>query len=167
MKQTGVVRKIDELGRIVLPKEIRRNLGIRDGENLEIFVTDNGVYLQKFSKLLDLESFGSFLCQDILDYMGLNVFILDRDMIVSSSILDIKGQKIISFFEGLLMERENYESKQEESFWGLKGYFLVRPVIVFADCLGLIVLYKESCFADYERRFLNFLVQLFIRKIEI
>ena len=43
MKDTGVIRKIDELGRIVIPKEIRRSLGIRDGENLEIFVSSDGI----------------------------------------------------------------------------------------------------------------------------
>ena len=46
MKETGIIRKIDELGRIVLPKEIRRSLGIKDGEDLEIFVDNQGIYLQ-------------------------------------------------------------------------------------------------------------------------
>ena len=69
MKQTGVVRKIDELGRIVLPKEIRRNLGIKDGESLEIFVDEKGVYLQKYSKISNLKEISKELCIDIFDVM--------------------------------------------------------------------------------------------------
>ena len=48
MKQTGVTRKIDELGRIVIPKEIRKNLGIRDGETLEIFTNEDSIILKKY-----------------------------------------------------------------------------------------------------------------------
>ena len=47
LKATGVTRKIDELGRIVIPKEIRRNLSIRDGENLEIFIDNEAICLKK------------------------------------------------------------------------------------------------------------------------
>ena len=49
MKPTGVTRRIDELGRIVIPKEIRRNLGIRNGENLEIFIEGDSILLRKHS----------------------------------------------------------------------------------------------------------------------
>lgn len=51
MKSTGVVRRIDELGRIVIPKEIRRNLGIRDGENMEIFTESDNIILKKYCRM--------------------------------------------------------------------------------------------------------------------
>ena len=51
MKATGVTRKIDELGRVVIPKEIRRNLSIRDGESLEIFTNEDSIILKKHSQL--------------------------------------------------------------------------------------------------------------------
>lgn len=49
MKATGIVRRIDDLGRIVIPKEIRRNLGLREGEAMEIFLEDNCVCFKKYS----------------------------------------------------------------------------------------------------------------------
>ena len=52
MKSTGVLRRVDELGRIVIPKEIRKNLKIRDGESLEIFINGDAVVLKKYSYLL-------------------------------------------------------------------------------------------------------------------
>ena len=54
MKATGVVRRIDDLGRIVIPKEIRRSLKINDGDSLEIFVDTNEVILKKYSLLDDM-----------------------------------------------------------------------------------------------------------------
>lgn len=51
MKATGIVRRIDDLGRVVIPKEIRRGLKIREGDPLEIFIENNGVYFQKYSTL--------------------------------------------------------------------------------------------------------------------
>lgn len=57
MKATGIVRRIDDLGRVVVPKEIRRNLGIKEGDPLEIFVTDDGVcfvpYRRDVSQILN------------------------------------------------------------------------------------------------------------------
>lgn len=49
MKPTGIVRRIDDLGRIVIPKEIRRNLGLREGEAMEIFLEDNCICFKKYS----------------------------------------------------------------------------------------------------------------------
>ena len=168
MKQTGVVRKIDELGRIVLPKEIRRNLGIRDGESLEIFVDEKGVYLQKFSKISDLREISMELCTDVYDLMNINVLILDRDKIIASSNKELYGKKIPKMIDKLMEERESYESK-EESFFddSLNKYFLMKPIIVSTDCLGMIIFYKDKGFEEWERNFSKFLSQLFVRKIEI
>ena len=53
MKSTGVIRRIDDLGRIVIPKEIRKNLRIKEGDNLEIFVKDEDIILKKYSIRVD------------------------------------------------------------------------------------------------------------------
>ena len=65
MKTTGVVRKIDDLGRIVIPKEIRRTLKIRDGESLEIFVDKEMVTLKKYSTMEDLQEVAQKLTESI------------------------------------------------------------------------------------------------------
>ena len=58
MKSTGITRKIDELGRVVIPKEIRRNLGIRDGESLEIYTDEDSIILNKHSQIEKYEDLG-------------------------------------------------------------------------------------------------------------
>ncbi len=169
MKQTGVVRKIDELGRIVLPKEIRRTLGIRDGENLEIFVDEKGVYLQKFSKLWDLKDMCDKLCQIVKNNLNLNIIIANREKIISSSITDALNIKIDNFICELMENREEYKSTESENFLlnSLKGYFIMKPIIVNADCLGMIILFKENTFLNWEEMVAGFLKDLFIHKIEI
>ena len=56
MKTTGVIRRIDELGRIVIPKEIRKSLRIKNGESLEVYLDGDSIILKKFSQIESLES---------------------------------------------------------------------------------------------------------------
>ena len=72
MKQTGVTRKIDELGRIVIPKEIRKNLGIRDGESLEIYTSDDSIILKKYYEVKKLEDVCDKLCEMIKNIYDVN-----------------------------------------------------------------------------------------------
>ena len=85
MKTTGVVRRIDDLGRIVIPKEIRRNLRIRDGESLEIFVEDEMIALKKYSSMNDLNDICKDLVNTINQVLLKNVLITDRDSVIAIS----------------------------------------------------------------------------------
>lgn len=69
MKSTGIVRKVDELGRVVLPVELRRNMGIKIKDSLEIFVEDNMIILKKYEPA-DIFT-GSM--EDLIDYKGKKV----------------------------------------------------------------------------------------------
>lgn len=84
MKATGVVRRIDDLGRIVIPIEIRRSMNIRDGDPLEIFVDKGGeVILKKYSAIADLEEMVGGIAQSLADATGLIALITDRDQVVT------------------------------------------------------------------------------------
>ena len=83
MKATGIVRRIDELGRIVIPKEIRRTHKIREGTPLEIFSGDNGeLVLKKFSPILELEDIAGDSIKSIFDVIEVDCFICDKDSII-------------------------------------------------------------------------------------
>jgi len=170
VKETGIIRKIDELGRIVLPKEIRRSLGIKDGEDLEIFVNHDGIYLQKHSRILPYEELVSKLCEYTKDEMKLNIFITDRDKVVASSINELLNHALNYKLTKLLEERESYESNALETLFDdvdSKGYFFVVPIIISADSIGLAILVSEQPFLSYMKNFLNFIVKLIINKIDI
>ena len=85
MKSTGITRRIDDLGRIVIPKEIRKNLKIKENEVLEIFINNDEIILKKFSPFNDLEKVLSDYIKVINDMTGNDVIITDRDKVILSS----------------------------------------------------------------------------------
>lgn len=84
MKATGIVRRIDDLGRVVIPKEIRRTLRIREGDPLEIFVDREGeVILKKYSPIRELGEFAREYCDSLFEATGHITCIADRDTIIA------------------------------------------------------------------------------------
>ena len=80
MKATGIVRRVDDLGRIVIPKEIRRTLRIREGDPLEIYTEkDGGVIFRKYSPMGDLQEFAAQMCEAIGASTGRIAAVSDRD----------------------------------------------------------------------------------------
>ncbi len=153
MKSTGVTRKIDELGRVVIPKEIRRNLGIRDGESLEIFTDQDSIILKKHSEIKKYEDLGKKLCDLIKNIYDLDMIITDREKIISTSMNDILlNKKLESRLISLIDNRESYISKELSTikFEGesITGFITIMPIIASIDSLGLVILIShqnESC----------------------
>ena len=86
MKATGIVRRIDELGRVVIPKEIRRTLRFREGDPLEIFTDkDGGVVLKKYSIMGDIEEHAKEFAESIHHTLGHTAIITDKDTVVAAS----------------------------------------------------------------------------------
>ena len=86
MKATGIVRRIDDLGRVVIPKEIRRTMRIREGDPLEIFVSNEGeVIFKKYSPISELGSIAAQYCEVLYRTAGYPVLITDRDHVVAVS----------------------------------------------------------------------------------
>lgn len=86
MKATGIVRRIDDLGRVVIPKEIRRTLRIREGDPLEIYTaTDGEVIFKKYSPVGELSAFASQYAEVLSRVSGLPVIICDKDHVIAAS----------------------------------------------------------------------------------
>ena len=84
MKATGIVRRIDDLGRVVIPKEIRRTLRLREGTPLEIFTDREGeIILKKYSPMVELAAFAVQYAEAMAQSTGLMVCIADRDQIIA------------------------------------------------------------------------------------
>lgn len=99
MRATGIVRRIDELGRVVIPKEIRRTLRIREGDPLEIYTDRDGeVILKKYSPIGEMSSFAKDYTESLFRSLGHIAVIVDRDQVVAASGLPRKelGDKPIS-----------------------------------------------------------------------
>jgi AbrB family transcriptional regulator (stage V sporulation protein T) len=86
MKATGIVRRIDELGRVVIPKEIRRTLRIREGDPLEIYTDrEGGVILKKYSPIGELMEFAREFADSLYKTLGYTAVICDKDLIIAAS----------------------------------------------------------------------------------
>ena len=84
MKATGIVRRIDDLGRVVIPKEIRRTLRIREGDPLEIYTEKDGeVIFKKYSPMGDLTEFAAQICESMGKNTGHIAAVCDRDAIIA------------------------------------------------------------------------------------
>lgn len=86
MKATGIVRRIDELGRVVIPKEIRRTLRIREGDPLEIYTDRDGqVILKKYSPMGEMGEFARQFAESVQKTVGHSVCVADRDAVLAAS----------------------------------------------------------------------------------
>ncbi|MCI9279486.1 MAG: AbrB/MazE/SpoVT family DNA-binding domain-containing protein [Bacilli bacterium] len=170
MKSTGVIRRIDELGRIVLPKEIRRNLGIREGENLEIFVEEDKMILKKFSKIKDYEEIIKSIGEIVANIYDHKIIVTDREKVIYSNIENIES---VSLDKNLINFIQNRESVLKNSLQAyhfneeLKGYYFIMPIITSTDCLGLVLIYSEKELKEENINLLKLVTVLISSKIDI
>ena len=109
MNSTGIVRRIDELGRVVIPKEIRKTLRINEGDPLEINALENTLTLKKFSPVNSAMQFASCIADSVKEIMGKSIYITDTDVVlcVAGVKKDAVGKQISTHLEKLMYERKN------------------------------------------------------------
>lgn len=153
MRSTGIVRRMDELGRVVIPKELRRTMRIKEGEEIEVIQKDDTLILKKYSAVSEMLDFQAEYASSIYRTTGYTAIITDNDKIVAVSgdlikrsvgsqidkrlqeIIDyrrtevLKGREVLSFFD----------SKVEE----VKGQVIV-PIMVRGDVMGAVILYSKK-----------------------
>ena len=152
MKATGIVRRIDELGRVVVPKEIRRTLRIREGDPLEIFTNRDGeVILKKYSPIGELDNFAKQYAEALGQTSGQMIMIWDRDQVVAASGGAKKeniGKKISKDVENLIDEREVFTTHNslkkgiaiiEEGEEPSMGE-VIYPIICEGDAVGAVAI---------------------------
>lgn len=162
MKATGIVRRIDDLGRVVIPKEIRRTLRIREGDPLEIFTDREGeVILKKYSPIADLGDFAQEYADSLHDGTGHIVLIADQDEIVAVSGAPKKGlveRRITEHVEEVMRGRKPFLSNVPNENPPVQDIeFLsqaVAPIIVEGDIAGAVILLSkdERSMGDLEEK---------------
>ncbi len=156
MKATGIVRRIDELGRIVVPKEIRRTLRIREGDPLEIFTDKDGeIVLKKYSPIGELSIFAQEYVDATAQILGCPVCVTDRDQIIAVSGVakkDLLGKPLHKELEEAINDREAIMAKKGEKKYiqitGDEDVYegqIVQTIICEGDAIGaVIILNKDS-----------------------
>ena len=114
MKATGIVRRIDDLGRIVVPKEIRRTLRIREGDPLEIFTDREGeIILKKYSPIGELGQFAGEYAESLAQTTGYLVLVTDCDHVIAASgsgKKEFEEKQVRRQLEEAISERKNYQA---------------------------------------------------------
>lgn len=152
MTKSGITRRIDELGRIVIPKEIRSNLGIRDGELLEIYIENNNIVIKKFSQLANISELSSNICKIINESCHIDLVITDREKVIATSknLDNLKNAKLNSFLNNLIDERKQYQSSNVEKIFNQEKYLTIVPIITSTDCSGLVIIFSDKLENDYQ-----------------
>ncbi len=154
MKATGIVRRIDDLGRVVIPKEIRRTMRIREGDPLEIF-TDNegGVIFRKYSPIGELGEFSAQYAEVLSKTSGFPVVVCDKDHVISvagAPKRELIERRTSSALEELMEGRKIYsytskESKKLQPIEGMDRYAIVAaPIVAAGDVFGSIMLMSSE-----------------------
>lgn len=147
LKATGIVRRIDDLGRVVIPKEIRRTLRIREGDPLEIFVDRDGeVILKKYSPIGELGDFAQEYSDSLYETTGHVAIITDRDAVVAISGAPKKqwiDKSIVAVVEEAMESRRSMTLRKgerpEEDEWDF-AMQVIAPIISEGDPIGSVIL---------------------------
>ena len=154
MKATGIVRRIDDLGRVVIPKEIRRTMRIREGDPLEIYTSREGeVIFKKYSLMGELDDFAAQLCDTLSKTSGTITAVTDRDAVIAvagGGKRDLMGKRISTELEQIMEDRRIYRresggsrvSVTDDSDKYTAG--IAAPIISEGDVLGLVLFVEEG-----------------------
>ena len=176
MKATGIVRRIDDLGRVVVPKEIRRTLRIREGDPLEIFTDREGeIILKKYSPIGELSAFAKQYAESLAQVLECLVGICDMDQVIAAAGTgkkELQDEDITGELGEFLKERKTRNAKAGEKRYvpvvsGLEPYRqeVISPILCAGDVIGAVLLLnleqtdrfkdKEICLAEYTAKVLG------------
>lgn len=155
MKATGIVRRIDDLGRVVVPKEIRRTLRIREGDPLEIFTDrEGGVILRKYSPIRELGEFAQQYADSMAQTTGYTIAISDKDQVIASagdSKKELISMKISSELEEAAEKRNTtLATKEDKNFILIINKELgfaqqvISPIISEGDVIGTVTILSKD-----------------------
>ncbi len=154
MKATGIVRKIDELGRFVIPKEIRRSFNIRNGEPLEIFVERNGeIIFKKYSPVEKLAEFAQEYTESLYEALGHVTCIADKDKIIAIAGVSKKDflnrslstavEKVMKMHKSIVINDTSQHEYYQDSNEGADPFFsseVIAPIIKDGESIGSVII---------------------------
>ena len=154
MKATGIVRRVDDLGRIVIPKEIRRTLRIREGDPLEIYTEkDGGVIFRKYSPMGDMQEFAVQMCEAIGTSTGRIAAVADRDSIIAlhgAPRRELVDKPNSAGLDKLMEQRRHYRYQTGDplipAIEGTEKYHLgvAAPILSRGDLMGCVMLLLDE-----------------------
>lgn len=152
MKSTGIIRRIDDLGRIVIPKETRTALRIKEGDNVEIYVEDEKIILRKHSILNKMNELAIDFTNAIYDYLKKNVLIIDKDHIIAASgplKKELINKPISKMLEQAILRRDNRIENHEKLLkitedFEVETTYVICPILVNSEVEGMMLIFSKE-----------------------
>lgn len=148
MKSTGIIRRIDDLGRIVIPKEIRKNIKIKNGDNMEIFLDSDSIVLKKYSPIESIENIINEYVETFYQVTKYNIIVTDKEKVISiagSLKNKYKDNEISEFISNFIERRDNLFERKKRTVEIVKGvtecgYYSISTIISEGDAIGCVVI---------------------------
>lgn len=158
MKNTGVIRKIDNLGRIVVPKEIRKNLNIHNGDDVQIYIEGDSIVLKKYQKVLTVRENAQKYLSRVGKLCSGDIYIIDKESIMSGVNEDLIGKRVDIKIINKIQERKS-DSGHSILIGGelLEKYYYMEPIIVDADAIGGVLILGNSEITDKDKTIVSVL----------
>lgn len=179
MKATGIVRRIDDLGRVVIPKEIRRTMRIREGDPLEIYTNSDGeVIFKKYSAISEMSENAGYVADIMNKIAGCPVVIFDKDHAVASSGVpkkELLERRVTGQLEELMESRGQFfcPDGSSNNFFPAEGShhtaIAAVPIITAGDVSGAVVFLsseKSREATELQKSLINAAAQFLAKKIE-
>lgn len=155
VKATGIVRRIDDLGRVVVPKEIRRNLKIREGDPVEIFTDKEGqIILKKYSPMGEMEEFARIYAQSMSQIAGHKVMVTDREKVIAVAgglKKEYQGMSISTQLEQVMEERRAVNSSKTGKIINVlmddnpqESQQIIYPILCESDVIGSVIIFGRE-----------------------
>ncbi len=171
LNSAGIVRRIDELGRIVIPKEIRKSMHIKNGEKLEIFIDKENIILKKYSELSHFKELSDNIATTLNTFLKAAVLISDTDKYIS-----VSGQSKDQYLNTEISEdvlkymnarkqvilKELFLTKTEK----IKGLIIIQPIIASGDISGSIIIHSQKDLPENSINTINILTTILAKHLE-
>lgn len=167
MKATGIVRRVDELGRVVIPKEIRRTLRIKEGDPLEIFTERDELTFKKYSPIATIEQFSESAARSLQQISGKTCLVCDTDGVLhvfGDGRKEFLGKSVSKEMENVMYARKSYAASRAEggeivpiTLAGEEKISaeIIVPVVSSGDCLGAVALLMREDGAKIDKTTLD------------
>ena len=175
MKAIGVVRRIDDLGRIVIPKELRKTMRIKEGDSLEIFIEGaDKVVLRKYSPVQNINEIVNEFVLGLYEATKSDIIITDNEQIIAvagSIPKELIGKKLSTYYCDRIKNRSTQVVEKPNNFEITDNFKINRPTIfktisVYGDILGSVVIICNNTVTDIERSLVDFSTSFFNKYLE-
>lgn len=166
---SGIIRRIDDLGRIVIPKELRKSLRIRNGESMEIICNGNDLILKKYSQIETIKNSIQYYIDVYSSVLKVNIIVTDRNKIVGCSNNIQKKyleKQINDFIERSIERRDSFAERQKKIFNIIEseeeyGYYSFSSIVSDSDAIGGVMLFSDNVISEVNEKQVVILAKIF------